>query len=115
MYVSRRDTRVPGTHEPKNQNELTVIKREISGVTQRNEAVKKVMVSHFAVLLGSCEHNTNANAKHSNRAGLSILDLLRVIPNDFQGVYTSEVSLRSIWLTVFTRERIYISILPTLP
>ena len=53
---------------------------------------------YVSLLLSHCQANTTLtqiNAKSSNRAGLSILYLLRMMSSDFQRVYTTEVSLCS--------------------
>ena len=56
-------------------------------------------ISVSAVLAPAVDKPTphQCNVKLSNKAGLSILYLLRMTRDDFQGVATGEVLLRSLW------------------
>ena len=82
----------------KNQDELSEIKRKLSGMTQTNEVGQKVMESHFVVLVpvGVMSTLHQRKRKLSNRGGLSILYSLCMIPNGVQGVYTGEVATQSL-------------------
>ena len=69
--------------------------RKIRGVANKPRWAQEFKTLFLPSLLLEASQHANANAKLSNRAGLSILYLPHVIRNDFQRVHTGESSLHN--------------------